>query len=132
MNDHLPFDPNIPVLTEVFEEAQAAAPVDVQTARKAAPPPDRGAMLEQRAIDSWTGPDWTLMERRVSERVLNQLQNRVDFVLEQQLRDCMEEVLTNAVEALTSEIRWGLQQTIETVVVRAVAQEVAHLQALKQ
>lgn len=114
-------DPNIPVLTEVFQEA----PVHPA-------PADLGAGLEARAIDAWTEPEWTLMERRVSERVLSQLQNRVDFVLEQRLRDSLEEVLQQAVSSLTAEIRTGLQQTIEQIVVRAVAQEIAHLQTLKK
>jgi hypothetical protein len=114
-------DPHIPVLTEVFQDTPSAPP-----------PPDPGPRLEARAIDSWTEPEWTLMERRVSERVLNQLQNRVDFVLEQRLRDSLEEVLQQAVSGLTAEIRKGLHQTIEQIVVRAVAQEIAHLQALKK
>lgn len=113
-------DPNIPVLTEVFQDKAAPAV------------PDPGASVEARAIDSWSEPEWTLMERRVSERVLNQLQNRVDFVLEQRLRDSLEEVLQQAVSGLTAEIRKGLHQTVEQIVVRAVAQEIAHLQALKK
>jgi hypothetical protein len=35
-------------------------------------------------------------------------------------------------DGLTSEIRESLQQTIEKIVVRAVAQELAHLQTLKK
>ncbi len=72
------------------------------------------------------------MERRLSERILFQLQSRVDFVLEQRLRDSMEEALKAAIAGLTDEIRRGLQQTIETIVVRAVAQELTHLQTLKK
>lgn len=121
MNEQPLFDPGIPVLTEVFEDDAPATP-----------PADAGVLLEERAIDGWTEPEWTLMERRVSERVLQQLQSRVDFVLEQRVRDSMEEVLTQALSALTHEIRQGLQQTIEKIVVRAVAQEVAHLQALRK
>jgi hypothetical protein len=126
MNDDPALDPHIPVLTEVYQDTPAGeAPV---------PPPatDPGARLEARAVDSWTEPEWTLMERRLSERVLTQLQSRVDFVLEQRLRDSLEEVLQQAVAGLTAEIRNGLQQTIEQIVVRAVAQEIAHLQALKK
>jgi len=120
MNHHSAFDPNIPVLTEVFPGHEEA------------PPKDHHALLEQRAIDTWTEPEWTLMERRVSERVLGQLQNRVELVLEQRLRESMEEVLNAALATMTREIGQGLQETIEKIVVRAVAQEVAHLQALKK
>ena len=112
------FDASIPMLTEVFED-------------KAEAPQAPHAELEQRAIDTWTEPEWNLLERRLSERILQQLQGRVDFVLEQRLKDSMEDVLRHALAGLTTEIRAGLQETIEKIVVRAVAQELAHLQTLK-
>lgn len=122
------FDASIPVLTEVFEdktEAPAAAPAPAA--------PDRlHAALERRAIDTWTEEEWKELERSLSERILRQLQGRADFVLEQRLKDSMEDVLRQALAGLTAEIRQGLQETIEKIVVRAVAQELAHLQALKQ
>ena len=124
MSNHA-FDASIPVLTEVFDKEEApAAALPAQDALH--------ADLEQRAIDSWSEPEWTLLERRLSERILQQLQGRVDFVLEQRLKDSMEEVLRHAVAGLTAEIQQGLQQTIEKIVVRAVAQELTHLQALKK
>jgi hypothetical protein len=60
------------------------------------------------------------------------LQGRVDFVLEQRVRDSMEEALQHAMTGFTDEIRRSLQQTIEKIVVRAVAQELTHLQTLKK
>jgi hypothetical protein len=131
-------DASIPVLTEFVEEAPAAArPASNEAAPVPAPAPEpepaaREAQLEARAIDSWSGAEWATLERRVAERVLQQLQGRVDFVLEQRLRDSMAEVLQHALSGLTAEIREGLQQTIQQVVVRAVAQELAHLQTLKK
>ena len=119
------FDASIPVLTEVFDK-------DVAPATAAAVQDALHADLEQRAIDTWSEPEWTLLERRLSERILQQLQGRVDFVLEQRLKDSMEEVLRHAVAGLTAEIQQGLQQTIEKIVVRAVAQELTHLQTLKK
>jgi len=125
MSQQRGFDTSIPVLTEVFvdrpEPQQGPLVQD-----------DTNAHLEACAIDSWTEPEWNLLERRLSERILQQLQGRVDFVLEQRLRDSMEEVLQSALASLTGEIRQGLQQTIEKIVVRAVSQELAHLQALKK
>ncbi|MES3023852.1 MAG: hypothetical protein V4857_19980 [Pseudomonadota bacterium] len=118
------FDSHIPVLTEVVQDASAPpALVD------GAPPPPRppGARLEVNAIEGWTEPEWSLLERRLSERILQQLQGRIDFVLEQRLRDSMAEVLQHAITGLTAEIRSGLQSTIEHVVARAVAQELAQL-----
>lgn len=125
------FDQSIPVLTEVFsdqaEAPAASAPVPANPERDAV-----NAHLEERAVASWSEPEWALLEARLTERILHQLQGRVDFVLEQRLRDSMEDVLKHAIAGLTSEIRTGLQDTIERIVVRAVAQELTHLQALKK
>lgn len=124
------FDNSIPVLTEVFTDEPAPLPAEVAAPQR---PLDEALdiALESRAIDNWTEPEWNLLERRLTQRILQQLQGRVDFVLEQRLRDSMEEVLTHAIAGLTSELRTGLQATIEKIVIRAVAQEVAHLQALQ-
>lgn len=143
MTNNPAFDPNIPVLTEVFQDKvqeskevahnrrsydpPGAAPLDA-----AAAPDETNEHLERRAVATWTEPEWTLLERRLSERILHQLQGRVDFVLEQRLRDSMEDVLKQAMAGLTAEIRQGLQQTIEQIVLRAVSQELVHLQALKK
>ena len=124
MSQNPAFDASIPVLTEVFQEP-AGQPA-------AARQDEVNADLEARAIASWSEPEWNLLERRLSERILQQLQGRVDFVLEQRLRDSMEEALQQAMAGLTADIRASLQHTIETIVVRAVAQELAHLQTLKK
>jgi hypothetical protein len=128
MTNNAAFDASIPVLTEVFQDHPIAEEV------KPAPPmPDDGhAALEASAIGEWTEPEWDALERRLSERILHQLQGRIDFVLEQRLRDSMQEALQAAMAGLTDEIRRGLQQTIEAIVVRAVTQELAHLQTLKK
>lgn len=73
--------------------------------------------------------DWAQLERRLAEGVLLQLQGRIDSVLEQALRDSIAAVLHEAVAGLAGEIRAGLQQTVEHIVSRAVAQELAQLQA---
>ena len=134
MSQNSAFDHNIPVLTEVFSDRQ---PKDRRADEAAGTPTAAeldaiNADLETRAIDGWTEPQWNLLERRLSERILQQLQGRVDFVLEQRLRDSMEDVLKHAIAGLTEQIQDGLQQTIEQIVRRAVAQELIHLQALKK
>jgi hypothetical protein len=116
------FDASIPVLTEVFHDKPIVAPRHG----------DAGADLEARAVEGWSDEEWDLLERRLSERILHQMQSRVDFVLEQRLRDSMAEVLQHALRGLTSEIQAGLQDTIEKIVARAVTQEIAHLQAQKK
>jgi hypothetical protein len=129
MTQNAAFDASIPVLTEVFsDKADTAAPPE-------RPPVTQDSVsihLERRAVDTWSEPEWNLLERRLSERILQQLQGRVDFVLEQRVRDSMEEALTKALDGFTSELRAGLQETIEKIVARAVSQELAHLQALKK
>lgn len=107
-----PFDASIPVLTEIMkDEAPVVAPQPVPESAM------DGAM------------DWEALERRVSGQVLQQLSSRVDFVLEQRIKDSMAEVLEHALHALTAEIREGLHDTIGKIVTRAVQQEITHLQA---
>lgn len=136
------FDASIPVLTEIMrDEAPAptaavhdeqdvapatAAPADApghQAAHEAACAPAAGLPAPDDA-DAWAA-----LERRLSERVLHQLSNRVDFVLEQRIKDSIGEVLNHALHALTVEIREGLHDTIGKIVTRAVQQEITHLQA---
>lgn len=132
MTNNAPFDASIPVLTEVFQDPLTEEVKRAVEAPAEALPDDTEAELEARAIGEWTGPEWDQLERRLSERILHQLQGRVDFVLEQRLRDSMQEALEVAMAGLTDEIRRSLQQAIETIVVRAVTQELAHLQTLKK
>jgi hypothetical protein len=124
MSENAAFDASIPVLTEVFDETPLAAPAPEPAAAPSA--------LEARALGGFGAEEWETLERRLCERILQQLQGRVDFVLEQRLRDSMAEVLQHALAGLTNEIRDGLHQTIEKIVARAVAQELTHLQAQKK
>jgi hypothetical protein len=151
-------DASIPVLTEFVEEtspgarpapalvSDAAAEAETRSAAASPAPIEEAAPvasvstqaqpfqgdLQDRAIESWSAQEWEQLEQRLCERILHQLQGRVDFVLEQRLRDSMAEVLQQSVSSLTEQIREGLQQTIEKIVVRAVSQELAHLQTLKK
>jgi hypothetical protein len=110
-------DASIPVLTEVVRETP--------TQPKAGPA--GAAPLEERAAAHLSAEEWNALELRLCEQILGQLQGRVDFVLQQRLRDSMADVLQHALAGLTDEIRTGLGQTIEQIVSRAVAQELAHL-----
>ena len=83
------FDASIPVLTEVFQDQ-----------------PVKSLSLEA------PEPEWELLERRLSERILSQLQGQVD----------------TAMAAVTDEIRRNLPR----IVADAVAQELTHLQSLKK
>jgi hypothetical protein len=132
------------VLTEVIEPAPPAARENTPDRRSreggnpispndaaASALPDTTDTLEQRAAAQLTPEEWQTLELRLSEHILYQLQGRVEFVLQQRLRDSMADVLQHALAGLTDEIRSGLQQTIEQIVTRAVAQELAHLKTLE-
>ncbi len=137
------FDASIPVLTEVVVEPGApaahavpalpavpAAPLASAPPVAAAAPEHEPAMLEQRAVEQWSGEQWSVMERRVTERVLQQLQGRIDFVLEQRLRDGIAEAVDKAMMNFSADIRSSLGDTLGEVVARAVSQEIAHIRTL--
>lgn len=120
-----PFDASIPVLTEVLDDE----PIVLEPAALPTPAP----AATQQAPAAQPQPDeWETLERQLCERILGQLQSRVDFVLEQRIKDSMEEVLSHALRGLTAEIRTGLHDTLSKIVSRAVAQELTHLQAQKK
>jgi len=134
MNQDPAFDASIPVLTEVVADSPApvtpvaaAAPV---AAREDGADADSPEALERRAADRWSGEQWSVMERRLTERVLQQLQGRIDFVLEQRLRDGIAEAVDKAMAGFSAEIRASLHDTLGQAVTRAVSQEIAHLQTL--
>lgn len=113
------FDPSIPVLTEVVSEPAPPAPTP------AAEPV--AEQLERRATERWTGEEWSVLERRVTERVLQQLQGRVDFVLEQRVRDAMADAMQRTLETFTADLREGLHAALGEIVSKAVAREIEYL-----
>ena len=129
MNHDPAFDASIPVLTEVVTEPKAD-PVAPAVAAEPVADDDIGEQLERRAIDRWSGEQWSVLERRVTNRILQQLQGRVDFVLEQRLRQGIAEAVERALGSLADDIRLGLQETLGDVVSRAVSQEISHIQTL--
>ena len=134
MNQDPAFDASIPVLTEVVAESPApgtpSAPV-VSAAPVATAAEDSGdtpEALERRAADRWSGEQWSVMERRLTERVLQQLQGRIDFVLEQRLREGIFDAVDKAMAGFSADIRTSLHETLGQAVTLAVSQEIAHLQ----
>ena len=129
------FDASIPVLTEVLKAEPLGGdllPGETAATANAATRAEMAAQLEADAVDGWSDAEWAMPEHRLSERIMGKLQSRVDFVLEQRIKDSMAEVLTHALHGLTNEIRIGLHDTIEKIVARAVSQELTHLQAQKK
>ena len=135
------FDASIPVLTEVLKAeplggdllpGETANLPGATSTGAASTRAETAAQLEADAVDGWSDAEWAMLEHRLSERIMGKLQSRVDFVLEQRIKDSMAEVLTHALHGLTNEIRIGLHDTIEKIVARAVSQELTHLQAQKK
>ena len=123
-------DASIPILTQVIEPAsgtRAAVPPQAEVPRQN---PAANPRAEQ-ARPEPASREWMQIEREISERVLRQIQGRIDFVLEHRIKDGLAEALQRMTNEMTAEIRRGLQITLEDVIARAVAQEIARLQANK-
>src|ERR1700716_3974317 len=116
---------SIPILTEVI------GPAADGNAAEAAPRP--ADPLEQYSVDAfeaevllhWTDEDWYRLERKIRERIVRQILGQIDSILEQQVRDQLADVLQVAVEGLAADIKRGLHQSLEQVITKAVAQEIA-------
>lgn len=127
MSQHASFDASIPVLTEVFDDAQLSrAERDAPLLMAPRAEVDAG---EARTITQLDASAWAALEHRLCERILQQLQDQVDVALEQRLREHIEEALELAMAGLTDALRHSVQQTIEQIVVRAVGEELRQLQA---
>lgn len=125
-------DAGIPMLTEIIQtpavaNAPAAAPE---------PPAQENIAVEHTVT---TGADivlndvqWERLEREVRERVLTQVLERIDVVLEHRVRDSLADALQTAVGNLAADLRVGLRHSIGDVVSRAVTQEIAKLQSTKK
>ncbi|MDO8299072.1 hypothetical protein [Lacisediminimonas sp.] len=125
-------DAGIPVLTEVIDlEPEQTAPVAQAPAAPAGSTtpasPATVEELEARAVATMGSDDWNRLERALRERILRQLLARVDNTLEQRVRDSLADVLQGAVSTLALDIRSGLHQSLEDMIVRAVAQELTRL-----
>ena len=130
MNNPSP-DANIPILTEIISAVPATPiitpqPVSIQDV------PDPSETMEERRFPTWTEKDLQQLENILNERVLRQVQGRIDFVLEHRVRDSLADALQVSIEGLTAEIRRGLHQTLGDVIARAVSQELARMQAIKK
>ena len=129
-----PQDFGIPLLTEVIQ-----TPPRVVSATAPAPTMETELELKQEQelelapithapITGWLDEEWTRLEQKISERVLTQLLERIDTVLEQRIR----ESLAASVQQAVDEIKLGLQLTLEEVISDAVAQEIDDLHFSKK
>ncbi|HYD81249.1 MAG TPA: hypothetical protein VEC06_15695 [Paucimonas sp.] len=122
-------DAGIPVLTEVIEESATVAAGETPAARSRAPALDDVPELTTVLLAE---EELRRFEHEISERVLRQILDRIDFVLEQRVRDNLADVLQTAVDRLADDIRLGLQHSLADIIARAVTQEISRLQTLKK
>lgn len=126
-------DAGIPLLTEVIP-----GPAPAESRRAPAEPPavelakEDLVSIEARATAMLEEAEWHRLENEIRERVLYQILERIDFVLEQRVRDSLADVLQTAVEGLATEIKGGLHVSIRDVVTRAVTHEITKLKSAKK
>lgn len=129
-------DANIPLLTEVVVplptltdiiETPPAAIVSAAVPASAIDAEDRVELPSAQPEITLSQHDWERLEAEVREKVLQQLQDRIDFVIEQRVRDGLADVLQTAVEGMAAQIRSGLHQTLDEVICRAVSLELIKL-----
>jgi hypothetical protein len=143
-------DAGIPVLTEVIEPVDGLAATTVPpvaapsfTAPQTSAAPSIPAvanlatgpvteMLELKAGHEWSKEEWSRLERTIRERILRQILERIDALLEHRIRESMTSVLHTAITGLAGEIKSSLHHSIEDVVTRAVSQEITRLQTTKK
>jgi hypothetical protein len=132
MSSHSKIDAGIPVLTEIISNPpEMALEVPASTA---APVSQESFVAHEYmpAAAPCNEEQWERLEQEIREAVLLQVLERIDFVMEQRVRDSLADVLQTAVENLASEIKVGLHYAIRDVVTRAVTQEITKLQSGKK
>ena len=125
MSSQSPSTLHVPVLTEIIEAKSAEQPAEPVTEPSA----------EQQSQAQIPFPSlvthkkkWDELEHRLTERILQLVQERISFILADSLRESLSTVLNKASEELASEVRKDLQNTLEVVVSHAVSQEIMRLQ----
>jgi hypothetical protein len=115
-----PFDQGIPLLTEVLlgpevPQTVAAAPL--------APAVEETPVLPS----SMPQPDWDAIEQRLTQRILHQVQGKIDHLLEERIAHVLQTALQNALIGMRGALREDLQQSLEQIVAHAVSHELGHL-----
>lgn len=150
MSSSSPFDASIPVLTEVIDTQAllhqealpaAAAPSIADQAEQAgsavvvdafAHHAAGSATALEQAPAEWAPTDaaptdWAALEQRLCERILQQLQGQVGFLIEQRIRESMADALQLALASMAGQLADGLGGALEQIVTRAVGEELLHL-----
>lgn len=88
------------------------------------PPANRAPSAREHApIDNWLDEEWTRLEQKISERTLHTILERLDPLLEEQIRESISASLDEAMDT----IRTNLQLSVEQLVRDSVAEEIRKL-----
>lgn len=129
-------DAGIPMLTEVIQSPPA--PIHTEPEPAVSPvsaadiePPMPAQQAEPEPINCWLDEEWTRLEQKVAARMLTQLQERIDPVMEQQIADGIAVAVETALADVQRHLRRQLQQTLEQLVRDAVAEEIGNMRFSK-
>lgn len=122
----LPVSAALPSRTAYVPPAPSAQQAPPQTSAFASPFAAEAAEAHRESaapIDGWLDSEWTRLEQKISERALNTLLDRIDPLLEEQIRESISASLDEAMDT----IRANLQLSIEQLVRESVAEEIRKL-----
>lgn len=137
-------DAGIPLLTEIIDGFDDDVSEDAANKNswsegltREIPPPHRHEESDLPPLPSThsattpTDTDWEKIAHELQGKILEQLQNRIDSVIEQRVRESVAEVLQIAVQGVAEQIKIGLHSTLNEVISSVVAAEIANLQKTK-
>ncbi len=131
----------LPVLTDILVPGQlptgvtapapplptpALAPMGMTSGMRTAPGP--GGSAVERALP---GSPWAAVENEVYERVLKNLQGRIESTIDQRLRETVAQGLEKSLAGLHADLKVSVREALRDVVQRAVAQEISRIRAQK-
>lgn len=118
-------DDEFPTLTDVLSPPELSESANPPSSNTVKPIPS--AMPIINALEQ--AETLARIEQNVRETVLRGLQQRLDLMLQVRLEETIQELLNQAMLALTEDLKHNLKLTLNDVVHRAVAQEISRLQA---
>ncbi|MGY0194567.1 hypothetical protein ACWA7J_05760 [Leptothrix sp. BB-4] len=117
----------VPTLTDVVgfsldAESSATSPPAASPAPET--PPRSADVMQLRPLPSAGNPDG-IDENELAQRVLSDVQRQIDRMFEYRMRESVGPVFARLLDAFLIETREELNRTLQDVVRRAVAQELA-------
>lgn len=99
-------EPLVPVLTDILPKEEKKTPSAVQ------------------ALDNLP---WQELEERLTARIQQQVMQRLNVVLDDNLTQHVSALMEKAVALLVDEVKSDIQKTLEAIVVHAISAEMQHL-----